>query len=100
MGESEEVEEALVVLRAECRTRGGRDLELLRGLGGGEGEVEVGAEAEHFAQLGQSAQERGAAEPAAQDGGGRPVLGWGAGRVVSKGPEKNSLRVGGAGNAG
>jgi hypothetical protein len=71
-------------------------VEGLGGVGGCGGEVEFGAELEDFSEGDQGPLEGRTAEPAAEDGGGGPLLGGRAGGVLAEGAEK---RVHGAGGA-
>jgi hypothetical protein len=75
---------------------GGVGGEFLGGLGGGEGEVEVGLEAEGLLEGLEGGAEGSSAEPAAEDGGCGPLVGGRAGGVVAEGSEENGLCAGGA----
>jgi hypothetical protein len=94
VGVAEKVEALFHFLAREGGAGGGA--EFLDGLTGAEGELEVGLEAEGFAEGVEGVFEGGLAEPAAEDGDGGPVLGGGSGGGFSEGAEKKSLSPGGS----
>jgi len=90
VGEAEDVFELLW---------GGRSIgvvEVAGRAGGGGGDVEVGLVADGDLDGVEGGAEARAAQPAAEDGGGRPGVGGGAAGVGAGGSEKKSLRPGGA----
>jgi hypothetical protein len=89
VGVAEEVEALFHFVAREGGAGGGA--EVLDGLAGAEGELEVGLEAEGFADGVEGGLEGGLAEPAAQDGDGRPILGGWAGGGFAEGAEIKSL---------
>jgi hypothetical protein len=88
--ESNEIKELAGVLGGEGRIAG----QGLGGVGCGGGDVELGAEAEDFAEAGEGVLKCGAAEPSAEDGDGGPLVGRRAGGVGAEGSEKSGLGVG------
>ena len=68
------------------------------GVSGGVGEVEVGLETKGIENGVEGAEEAGAAEPFAENGGGWPKGGWWAAGVGAEGAKKNCLGAGGVGD--
>jgi hypothetical protein len=95
VGEADGAEEG-----ADVGGAGDGGVELVGGAGAGAGEVEVGLEVEGVAELGEGLAEALLAEPAAEEGGGGPVLGGEVVGVFLEGAEKTGLGAGGVGDVG